>query len=517
MGPARAATEPPYHVHLSWQHDPHTTVTVTWHNDTGLTGYAPVVRYGTSPGVYTKTTAGASHSYSGATVYVSDVELTGLTPDTRYYYRCGDATYGWSAEASFVTPPVVKKGFKFCAYGDSRDDWWPLYENNDFSIWGDIASRVQAEDPLFSIFTADFVSDGTSESSWNQWFTKFEPLSKKSAFLSCHGNHEKYADAFFDRFAFPENERWYSFDVSNVHFTCLDTGLSDNEPALIDQQKAWLSSDLAAADARGVDWKVVYFHRSPYATSTGHGNQDDVIAGWVPIFDQYKVDVVFNGHNHYYERSYPMRGGVPITGSLDYYWQPDGVVYVTAGCAGAPLVNTGSAPWVAKNAKEYNYCVVDVLPNRSMRVQAKKRDGSLLEQFTIAKDNAPILYSVSPSTARAGEEVTVSGKRFGLERGSSAVWFGSTRATEYASWSDEQVKVRVPGGVSGQVQLKVQTQDGSSKTVPFTVLLTPSDQAPTITSISPCSGSVGTTVTIKGTSFGSSRGTSYVKFNTTEA
>ncbi|MBU4490224.1 MAG: IPT/TIG domain-containing protein, partial [Actinobacteria bacterium] len=233
--------------------------------------------------------------------------------------------------------------------------------------------------------------------------------------------------------------------------------------------------------------------------------------------DQYKVDVVFNGHNHYYERSYPMRGGVPITGSLDYYWQPDGVVYVTAGCAGAPLVNTGSAPWVAKNAKEYNYCVVDVLPNRSMRVQAKKRDGSLLEQFTIAKDNAPILYSVSPSTARAGEEVTVSGKRFGLERGSSAVWFGSTRATEYASWSDEQVKVRVPGGVSGQVQLKVQTQDGSSKTVPFTVLLTPSDQAPTITSISPSSGSVGTTVTIKGTSFGSSRGTSYVKFNTTKA
>ena len=98
-----------------------TTVTVTWFTDQGLAGYVPTVRYGTSTGSYTKSTTGTSpHTYPGATVDISDAELTGLSPDTTYYYICGDTTHGFSEEKSFRTPPE-NGGFTFCAFGDSRE------------------------------------------------------------------------------------------------------------------------------------------------------------------------------------------------------------------------------------------------------------------------------------------------------------------------------------------------------------------------------------------------------------
>lgn len=118
--PALPATQFPYHVRLTWQHDPRSTATVTWDTDPGLAGYAPAVSYGTAPGDYTSTAFGTSHSYGGATVDVRDVELTGLVPGTRYYYTCGDAGYGWSPEKSFSTAPAPGEGFTFCALGDSR-------------------------------------------------------------------------------------------------------------------------------------------------------------------------------------------------------------------------------------------------------------------------------------------------------------------------------------------------------------------------------------------------------------
>ena len=224
------AAPTPSGVHLPWQNAPNTTVTVTWFTDESLPGYLPTVKYGTSTGEYTGSVTGAQHNYSGATVDVSDVELTGLSPDSRYYYICGDTTHGFSEEKSFSTPPEYG-GFTFCAFGDSRNGWgWPIDsgENNNFEIWEKVAQKVASENPNFSLFTGDFVRDGGSESKWNEWFGKFTEFSGESVMMSCHGNHEDYEDAYFKRFAFPGNEQWYSFDVGGVHFVCLDTGVTDD-------------------------------------------------------------------------------------------------------------------------------------------------------------------------------------------------------------------------------------------------------------------------------------------------
>ncbi len=465
--PAKASLHAPSRVHLSWQRDPSTSVTVTWQTDPGLSGYLPMVEYGLAPGSYTQQVMGSSHSWPGASVDVHQVELTSLIPDTTYFYRCGDAIYGWSGENAFHTAPQGDSSFTFGVFGDSRDDWSPLYDNNDFSITADIARFVKEERPLFSIFTGDFVLDGNSEQRWNSCLSAMEPLISESVMMSCHGNHEQYAQAYFQRFAFPDNERWYSFDVSNAHFVCLDTGLRDDrEQELISQQALWLQEDLQSALTRGCDWIVIFLHRPPYA-SGGHGNQEDVISGFVPIFDQYGVDCVFAGHNHYYERSRPMRGSMPVAPASDYYLNPQGTVYVTTGGAGAPLSQLGSANWVASSCQDYHYLNVQVLGDKALRVTAKSRDGLSLDQFTISRTSEPLLASINPPQGWESDEVVITGNNFGSDKGASFVSFGSIVATEYAYWSEKLIRCKIPELGTGAVQVKVNTPAGGSNPLDF--------------------------------------------------
>ena len=229
-------------------------------------------------------------------------------------------------------------------------------------------------------------------------------------------------------------------------------------------------NDLQAANAGDCDWIIAVFHRHAYA-SGGHGDQIDVKEVLVPVLDQYGVDLVFNGHTHYYERSYPLKGGQVVDSSDSYYYKPDGTIYVIAGNAGAPLVDTGSEPWVAQNDKEHHYCLVDVRPDKSLVVTAKRYgDGETLDEFTISKSTSPEVTSVSPTTAEVGDTVTVKGRDFGSVRGLSYILFGETKATAYESWGDGSVKVKVPGMGPGEVDVRVVTTEGTSNGVPFTVL-----------------------------------------------
>lgn len=473
VAPASAAGQP-YHVRLTWLHSPATTITVTWDTDQGLGSYTPTVRYGPSPGALNQSATGTSHSFGGADVDVRDVELTGLIPDTIYYYDCGDPSKGFSSVMSFRTAPVpgANQGFKFIAYGDSRQGFWLIEpsDNSDFQIWDQSCATIAQEQALFGVFGGDCVRSGNDEGHWDGWLDKYAQLSDQMVSMVSHGNHEDYEDNYFERFVFPGNERWYSFDVGKAHFTILDTGTGVDQ-ALIDSQKAWLSADLAAAKAAGAYWLVVGFHRPPYATGS-HGDQSDVKAGWVPIFDQYGVDLVLCGHNHYYERSYPMKDGlVTDNSSRTYYFRPQGTIYLTAGTVGAPKADFNPASWPAWQEKQYHYSVVDVLGDMSLRVTTKSSsNGATYEQFTIDKGVAPVLASVEPSSAMPGETVTLTGSSFGQARGTSHVSFGLAQATEYVSWSDTAIVAKVPQGATGPVEVKVTTDEGVSNALPFTGL-----------------------------------------------
>jgi hypothetical protein len=122
--------------------------------------------------------------------------------------------------------------------------------------------------------------------------------------------------------------------------------------------------------------------------------------------------------------------------------------------------------------------------------------------FTVA---APNITSLSPISGAVGTAVTITGTNFGATRGTSTVTFNGTAATP-TSWTSTKIVAAVPtGATTGGVVVTVGSQ--ASNAVNFTV------PAPTITSLSPTSGIVGTSITIKGTNFGTVQGTSTAAFN----
>src|SRR5258708_1887022 len=130
------------------------------------------------------------------------------------------------------------------------------------------------------------------------------------------------------------------------------------------------------------------------------------------------------------------------------------------------------------------------------------------KSFTVVA--APSIASLTPTSGAVGTSVTVAGSNFGTTQGSSTVKFNGTMAT-ITSWGASSIAATVPSGAStGNVVVHASGVDSNGKS--FTVVPTPS-----ITSLSPASGTVGTSVTIAGTNFGSPQGTSTVKFNGTSA
>lgn len=164
-------------------------------------------------------------------------------------------------------------------------------------------------------------------------------------FFPTSGNHdyetnaaEPYlADFFLRRNAWraADLERYYSFDWGPVHFVSLDTEtpLLQISSTATDDMRDWLAADLAAT-AR--PWKVVYFHKPPYSVHPdGRLPSEEVRTLLVPVFEQYGVQLVLSGHDHSYERYYPLKGGAIST------LAQGGVTYVVSGGGGAPVYMPG--------------------------------------------------------------------------------------------------------------------------------------------------------------------------------
>ncbi len=124
--------------------------------------------------------------------------------------------------------------------------------------------------------------------------------------------------------------------------------------------------------------------------------------------------------------------------------------------------------------------------------------------FTVT--STPTLSSLTPATGVIGSSVTLAGSGFGATQGSSQVLFNGVSATA-TSWADTSITVSVPAGAnSGAVTVTVGTLTSSG--VQFTVAA-----SAVVSSVSPASGVAGTSVTITGSGFGASQGTSTAAFN----
>src|SRR5204862_4503071 len=96
-------------------------------------------------------------------------------------------------------------------------------------------------------------------------------------------------------------------------------------------------------------------------SSSRHGSRPDLQASLGPVFEGRHVDVVFNGHDHDYERTFPMVGTTPTDTAMEPdYVSPAGPVFVVSGGGGNDLYTSGTSVFTAKSESVHHVTVVDV-------------------------------------------------------------------------------------------------------------------------------------------------------------
>ena len=137
----------------------------------------------------------------------------------------------------------------------------------------------------------------------NDFVKKFErpyrPLLDAGVkFYASLGNHDEPAQRFYEPFNM-NGKRYYNFSRKNVEFFALDSTYMT--PAQVE----WLKRELEDSDA---EWKIAFFHHPIYSSGEKHGSETDLRVLVEPLFIEHGVDVVFAGHEHFYERLKPQKG-----------------------------------------------------------------------------------------------------------------------------------------------------------------------------------------------------------------
>jgi len=125
-------------------------------------------------------------------------------------------------------------------------------------------------------------------------------LDAKVKFYAALGNHDDATEVMYKPFNM-NGQKYYTFKPPNasVRFFALDSNYMTQE------QMAWLEKELAASQS---DWKIMFFHHPLYSSGGSHGSDTTLRDQLEPLFLKYGVDVVFAGHEHFYERIKPQKG-----------------------------------------------------------------------------------------------------------------------------------------------------------------------------------------------------------------
>jgi len=246
---------------------------------------------------------------------------------------------------------------------------------------------------------------------------------------------------------------------------------------------AWLDADLAATDRY---WRIVFLHHTPYPTGFHLG--DPVCAAVEqlvnPIVERHGVQLVLAGHEHAYERTYPLACGQVVSPPAP------STTYVVTGGGGGALESVGCSAQTAISVEVFNYLRVDV-EGQTLTLTAIGIDGGRIDRVTLGEANHTGIDSVLSkgdytAAIAPGSLVAISGQDLAEARAVSPGYPLPTglggvslkaagQAVPLLSVSSTQIEAQIPYGVSGQVALEVSTPAGFVSTA-----ITVSPEAPSL-------------------------------------
>ncbi len=322
------------------------------------------------------------HAATATAAYISEATITGLKPFTRYFYRvtCTDdaSNLARSEVFTFQTAPGADQAWAFGILGDTQ---------RNPEVTRRCAEGIFALRPNFMLHCGDVVDDGFAKNQWvDDLFTPAAGLFAHVPTFPVIGNHEKNSHWYYDYFSLPQPEYWYTFHYGNAQFFMLD---SNKDCSAGSEQYQWLEAELAKSKAT---WKFAAHHHPCFSSDENdYGDQwkgksrheeytwgDSNARQLVALYETYGVDVVFNGHIHSYERTWPI-----LNLTIN---QQKGVRYIVTGGGGGGLEQAApQRAWFSIHvARGHHYCFASVF-DRTMQFKAYDLEGRLFDTFELTK------------------------------------------------------------------------------------------------------------------------------------
>ncbi len=295
---------------------------------------------------------------SPALIYISKA-VADLKPNTTYTYRAYDkgAKIG-SNSATFKTANFSADSFSFVHVSDSQVDAGEsdigFEAIGTGKVFGTTLAGLVKTNPSFLLHTGDIVEYSKYESYWRNQLDYNGKYIRALPIMPISGNHETTyragSNEIYKHFNVKMEEQetkrgfYYAFDYGDVKFIMLNTN-DQGESGIADEQYNWLKQTLENNDKK---WTIVAMHHPVFSVGKHGANPElneyslKLRAQLTKLFADNKVDLVLQGHDHVYSKTYPIKADgtadfnceKQTENSIEYTVNPKGTVYAVNGAAG---------------------------------------------------------------------------------------------------------------------------------------------------------------------------------------
>ncbi|KAF7031168.1 hypothetical protein CFC21_042539 [Triticum aestivum] len=352
--------------------------------------------------------------------YIHSAVMTGLQPSQSYDYRYGSDSVGWSDTTKFRTPPAAGSDeTSFVIYGDmGKAPLDPSVEHyiqpGSIAVTGAVAKEMQTGkvDSIFHIGDISYATGFLVE--WDFFLHLIRPLASQVSYMTAIGNHERdYAGsgsvyvtpdsggecgvAYESYFPMPtagKDKPWYAIEQGSIHFIVMSTEHAWSEKS---EQYNWMEKDLSSVDRSRTPWVIFIGHRPMYSSNVGiiPSVDPDFVASVEPLLLNNKVDLVFFGHVHNYERTCAVyKGkcrGMPRkdASGIDTYDNSNytAPVHAIVGAGGFSLDGFSLIPqsWSLSRISEFGYARVHATKTSVLVQFVSSGTMEIRDQFRIVK------------------------------------------------------------------------------------------------------------------------------------
>ncbi|MGC6510948.1 MAG: metallophosphoesterase [Myxococcota bacterium] len=333
-------------------------MTIVWETDSA--DHTPYVEWGQSGNL-------DSVHYNIRSIWVTEshvvhvAEIEGLEMDTAYDYRvCGADRC--SDEATFKTAPPSTSPVRIAWMADNQEG------DHRFRTH---LEHIDSHEPDLLFVAGDLLQYGDELVEWNtKWWDPLQTNSfaQYTPTLIARGNHDREHPFAYAYTHMPENGAWYQFQYGSVFAVVLNTHAPANNQNPNRDQLVYLTQALSSPQAQAADFRVVTFHQSPYTNATQHNTTgcESCRQWWVPVFEDYGVDLVISGHFHSYQRG-----------------EQNGVTYVIVAGGGSALLIDTFDNWDFMTVQQtWMYSIMDVVDGQ-MTWETYNLQDELIDAFQL--------------------------------------------------------------------------------------------------------------------------------------